>query len=87
MSGGEGRALRFVLLTIILIVSTLCFSCSRLYTLSVKEYPTDWGSSAWILDYSLDGKAYSVVFDTREELVIYYAWLKRGRIEDGGKVE
>jgi len=62
-------------------------SCSRVYVLSIKEYPTVEGGIAWVLDYSLDGMIYSGVFDTREEVVKYYAWLRRGRKIEGGPID
>ena len=71
-------------LLFVVLVALALSSCSRVYVLSVKEYPTDFGGSAWVLDYSLDGMIYSGVFDTREEVVKYYAWLKRGKRVRGG---
>jgi len=86
MRGGENRARRYAFILIIPLVLFLSFSlnsCSRLYVLSVKEYPTIEGGFAWVLDYSVNGVVSSAIFDTREELVKYYVWLKRGKIEKG----
>jgi len=85
LNGGGGLMRRYLFMVVSLIALFVSLnSCSRLYVLSVKEYPTIEGGISWVLDYSLDGMVYSAVFDTREEVVQYYSWLRKGRSTSGG---
>lgn len=74
-------------LALILIFSSCSKIDSGLYIIALREYPTIEGGIMWVLDYSLDGAVYSPAFTTREEVVQYYAWLRRGRKIEGGPLD